>query len=106
MSILFTLAIIAALLATGGRRWRRRRLRRAARDLPGATPANPIKISSYTDIDDALRDRWCPSCGGFLERSGEGTRTVDGQPLRVARLVCQECEETAEFFFASSDLLH
>jgi hypothetical protein len=106
IAILFTLAIVAALIATGSRRWRRNRLRRAAHALPGASAGNPIPIRSYTDIDDALRERWCPSCGGYLERAGEGTRTVDGKPLRVARLACQECEEAVEFFFDSSDLLH
>jgi hypothetical protein len=106
LSILFTLAIVAAVVATGARRWRRRRAWAAARALPGANADHPIPIRSYTDIDDALRERWCPTCGGYLERAGEGTRTVDGKPLRVARLVCQECEEAVEFFFDSSDLLH
>lgn len=106
LSLLFTLAIVAAVVATYGRRWRKSRLRKAARSEPGATPERPLMVRSFTDIDDVLRARWCPSCGGFLERRGEGTRAVDGRRLRIARLVCQECEEPDEIFFDTTEVLH
>ena len=106
MGILFTLAIVAAVIATYRKRWRRTRLRRNAQNLPGTTPERAIPIDSFTDIDDTLRDRWCPRCGGYLERAGEGTRTAVGRTLRVARLRCQECDEVAEVFFDATTLLH
>lgn len=106
MALIFTLVLLAAVFATVRRRWRRTRLQAAGKALPGGTAERAIPIRSFTDIDDALRDRWCAACGGYLERNGEGTRSVGGRTLRVARLVCQECEQVAEIFFDTSELLH
>jgi hypothetical protein len=102
---LFTVAIVAAVVAVGMRRLRRTRLRRAARTRPGATAERAIYIRSYGEMDDHLRERWC-ACGGYLERTGEGTRDSGGRRFRVARLTCQECETVAEVFFDTTDVLH
>jgi len=56
-------------------------------------------------MDDQLARRWC-SCGGYLERMGEGTREAGGRRYRVARLRCQECEAVDEVFFDTTDVLH
>jgi hypothetical protein len=103
--LLLAVAIIAALAATGLRRWRRARLARAARTRPGASAEHAIHIRSYSDIDEHLARRWC-ACGGYLERTGEGTREAGGRRFRVARLCCQECERVEEVFFDTTDLLH
>jgi hypothetical protein len=105
VSILFTLAILAAVTAVGTRRLRRARLRRAAADRPGASPERAIYIRSYGDMDEHLAARWC-FCGGYLERTGEGTRESAGRRFRVARLACQECESVEEVFFDTTDVLH
>lgn len=81
------------------------RLRRAAETRPGASPERAIYARSFTEIDAHLRGRWC-FCGGFLERSGEGTREAGGRRFRVVRLSCQECETIDEVFFDTTDLLH
>jgi len=104
-AILFTLAIIAAVAAVGTRRLRRARLRRAAASRPGSSPELAIYVRSYGDMDEHLAGRWC-ACGGYLERTGEGTRETGGRRYRVARLACQECEALDEVFFDTTDVLH
>ena len=103
--LLFVAAITAALIAVGARRWRRARLRRAARQRAGSSAEQAIHIRAYTEMDAHLARRWC-HCGGYLEHQGEGTRDLGGRRFRVARLVCQECEAVEEVFFDTTDLLH
>jgi len=105
ISLLLVVAIVAAVASVGARRWRRSRLQRAAETRAGASVELAIHIRSYTDMDDHLAQRWC-RCGGYLERSGEGTREADGRRFRVARLTCQECERIDEVFFDTTDVLH
>jgi hypothetical protein len=104
-ALLFTLAIIAAVIAMALRRRRRTRLRRAAATRPGASADLAIAIRSFSEIDDQLAGRWC-HCGGYLERMGEGTREAGGRRYRIARLRCQECDETAEVYFETSEVMH
>jgi hypothetical protein len=87
------------------RRRRRARLARAARERLGASPERAIAITSFAEMDEHLARRWC-SCGGYLERRGEGSRAYDGRRYRVARLVCQECEAVDEVFFDTTDVPH
>ena len=103
-SLLFTFAIIAALVAVGIRRYRARRARVAADDRPGATVENAIYIRTFDEMDDELRRRWC-SCGGFLDLEGEGSRESAGRRFRVARMRCLECEAATLVFFDTTDLL-
>jgi hypothetical protein len=99
------IAIVTAVTAVGLRRFRRTRLRRAARTRAGSSVERAFHIRSYAEIDEHLARRWC-HCGGFLERTGEGTREVGGRRFRIARLACQECEEVEEVFFDTTDVLH
>jgi hypothetical protein len=103
-SALFALVSVAAVAAVGWRRWTRARLQRAALERPGATPENAIYVRDFAEMDEHLRRRWC-SCGGFLEPAGEGSREDSGRRYRVARLLCQECEEATEVFFDTTELL-
>ena len=103
-SLLFVLAIFAALTAMGLRRYRAHRRKATAGTRPGAHPENAIYIRSFSEMDDHLRQRWC-ACGGFLEPAGEGSREADGHRYRVARMLCQECDETCEIFFETTDLI-
>lgn len=103
--LLLAAALVAALMVSGARRLRRTRLRRAARTRAGASPELAIAIRSWGEIDDHLVHRWC-TCGGYLERRGEGTRETGGRRYRIARLACQECEAEEVVFFDTTDLLH
>src|SRR5436190_1345869 len=78
---------------------------RVARSRPGASGELAIHVRSYGEVDDHLGRRWC-ACGGFLERTGEGSRVAAGRRLRVVRMVCQECERVDEVFFDTTDVLH
>jgi len=102
-SLLLSLAILAAVVATAARRLRRRRARRAAARGAGVSPEEAIAIRSYAEMDDHLARCWC-TCGGYLERMGEGTRVSNGRRFRVARLRCQECERVHEVFFDTTEV--
>lgn len=105
MVVLFTLAIVAAVVSLGLRRRRRQRLRHAAKQRLGSSPERPLNVRSYGEIDEHLAQRWC-HCGGYLERTGEGSRTHGGRQFRIVRLRCQECEEADEVFFDTTEILH
>jgi hypothetical protein len=104
-TLILTLAVVAAVIAVARRRFRRTRLRRAARERFGASPALAIAVRSFTEIDEHLGRRWC-HCGGYLERTGEGTREDGARRFRIARLRCQECDELAEVFFDTTEIVH
>src|SRR5262249_12277950 len=105
MVILFTLAIVAAVVSLGFLPLQRQRLRRAAGTRLGSSPERAIHVRSYSEMDGHLAQRWC-FCGGYLERTGEGSRTVSGRTFRIARLRCQECEAPDEVFFDTTEVLH
>ncbi len=104
--VLLVVAIVAAVWVAVARRRRVAGLRRAARTGPGSSPEQALRVTSYTEVDDHLARRWCGACGGYLERLGEGSRTVGSRQLRIARLCCQECERVAEVFFDTTDVRH
>jgi hypothetical protein len=104
INLLFVLAIAAAVGALTIRRLRRRRLRTLAAQRPGAHPGNALAIRTFDEMDLHLRGRLC-ACGGTMELAGEGSRDLDERRFRVARLVCDECEESEVVFFDTTDLL-
>ena len=91
--------------ARAGRRLRTARLRRAAALRAGASPELAIAVRNFTEIDDHVARRWC-HCGGYLERTGEGSREASGRRFRIIRLRCQECEEGCEVFFDTTEIMH
>jgi hypothetical protein len=105
ITLVMVAAIVAAVASMGLRRRRRSRLRAAARTRAGATPDLAIAIRSFGEMEEHIDRRWC-HCGGYLERSGEGTREVAGRRFRVARLTCHECESVDEVFFDTTGVLH
>jgi len=105
ISLALALVLVAAVVAVARRRLRRVRLRRAAATRAGASPELAIFVRSFTEIDDAVSGRWC-HCGGYLERTGEGTRDAGARRYRIVRLLCQECEEAAEVFFDTTEIVH
>jgi hypothetical protein len=105
LGLLLGLAVVAAVVAVGLRRLHRARLDRAARTRTGASPDRPFYIRSYGEMEEHLGRRWC-RCGGYLERTGEGSRQIGDRRFRIARLVCQECEAVEEVFFDTTDVVH
>jgi hypothetical protein len=103
-TILFVAAIVAAACALAARRIAKTRARRAASQGPGTSPEEAIPIRSFEEMDAALRRRRC-LCGAFFTLAGEGTREVGQRRLRVARLTCDDCDESREVFFDTTALL-
>ena len=106
LTLLLVPVLVAAVVTMALRRRRRTRLRLAAAGRPGASIDRAIPIRSYGEMDDHLEHRWCGWCGGYLERTGEGTSAGDGRRYRIARLRCQECERIEEVYFDTTDVLH
>ena len=101
--LVFTLALLAALGAVAARRvlagLEKRRREKANSERPGYNPDSFVKIARFDEIDDAVAT-WRCSCGGLLDRIGEGARPG----MRVVRCVCVVCEEDVDLFFDLSEL--
>ena len=104
-SLLLVAALAAAVAAMGIRRLARARARRALHAGPGSTPAQAIPVRRWDDMGEWLRPRPC-ACGERLALAGEGSRAIDGRIYRVARLVCDDCDESVEVFFDTTAVLH
>lgn len=102
IGLLFTAAIIAAVVAVGVRRLRERR---AERRLPGATLGSAVVVASFDEMDAEIQERHC-RCGGRFALSGEASRTVGERRFRVSRLVCKECEREALMYFDVTRVFH
>ena len=102
IGFLLGLAVLAAVVAVGVRRWQRVR---AARHRPGATIHRPVTVRSFDEIDAALQGHHC-WCGGFFVLSGETSRTIGDRRFRVARLICNQCERDELMYFDVTAVFH
>jgi hypothetical protein len=100
-----SLALIAALIATGYRRVRRGRRRRALAALTGGSRATALEIDAFSDIEEHLAHRECP-CGGLLMSLGERSQAEGDLILRVVRVECRRCEELGEVWFDATRAYH
>jgi hypothetical protein len=105
IGFVLSVALVAALAATGYRAWSRRRLRRAFAALPGGSPETAIEVEAFTEIDEHVSRRECP-CGGLLASHGERSEPTGQRVLRVARVECRRCEERGEIWFDASRAYH
>jgi hypothetical protein len=101
-SLLLGLAVVAAVLAVGARRFQKTRI---ARRRPGATIYRALLVRRFDEIDAALRDRVC-ICGGALRVVGETSRAAGDRRFRIARLVCNECERDELMYFDVTAVFH
>jgi len=99
LALLVAVGVVAGRKVVKAREKARRRRELAAR--PGYSAEHPLKIASFTEIDDAIALWRCP-CGGLLDRIGEGSRPG----MRVVRCACLVCEEDVDLFFDLSELRH
>jgi hypothetical protein len=103
--LLLTLALIIALAFSAWRWWRRRKLDRRLRALPGGSAATAIAVASFDEIDEEVRRRRCP-CGGRHDVHGEGAETDNGRSLRIVQVECRFCERRSRIYFDVSRLFH
>ncbi len=102
IGLLLAIAVLAAVLAVGVRRFQKAR---TARRRPGATIYRPVLVRRFDEIDAALRGRAC-RCGGVFRLAGETSRVAGGRRFRIARLVCSECERDELMYFDVTAVFH
>ena len=102
---LLSVALLAALAASGWRVLRRARFRRALAALDGGSRSTAIAVEAFSEIEDHLRGRECP-CGGLLANLGERSEKGEQRFLRVVRVECRRCEELAEVWFDATGAYH
>ena len=104
IAIVFALVVLVASVVWVKRRLDVRAARRRHATGPGTAVASAIPARSYADIDDTVRVRRC-HCGPRLRLSGEGARDEGTRRYRIARLACDECEETSVLYFDVTEAL-
>ena len=102
IQLALTLALVAAVVVAGAKRWQRMR---AARRRPGATIHLPVEVSSFDEIDATVQGRRC-RCGGSLVSTGEASRGVGDRRYRVVRLLCRDCEREELMYFDVTAVFH
>jgi len=96
------LAVIAAVLAVGYRRWSdaREEARRA-----GASLRYAIPVRRFDQIDRVVRRRVC-RCGERLQLQGEDSREIEGRRFRVINMLCPDCERRERLYFDVTRVFH
>ncbi len=96
LSILFTVAIVVAVVAMAARRWQ---ARHHGRQRLGATIERAVVVGRFDEIDATLDRYRCPRCGEAVQRTGEFSRSIGTRRFRVARVLCRGCghEERVHF---------
>lgn len=102
IGLIIGIAVLAAVIAVGVRRFQRVR---ADRRRPGATIHLPVAVTSFDEIDAAVQGRTC-WCGGSLVLAGETSRSVNERRYRIVRLVCNECERDQLMYFDVTAVFH
>jgi len=103
--LIFTTVVIVAAATWIVRGMRARAVRTRARSGPGTSLAQAIPVRTFDQIDHTLARRHC-HCGADLRVTGEGSRTDTDRRYRLARLVCDECEDEIVLYFDVSEALH
>jgi hypothetical protein len=72
---------------------------RLAKQLPGATPENPIDVASASVVEIQARATPCPQCGGTLDLRGERADSTPRGVLREIRAACRLCRAPRTLWF-------
>jgi hypothetical protein len=72
---------------------------RLAKLEPGGDGARPVEVESASQVEPHAFGLPCPRCGGPLRLVEHAALTVDGDRLRVARMVCPACNTAREAWF-------
>lgn len=102
ITLLLGIAVLAAVIAAGARRWQSAR---TGRRRPGATIYMPVQVSRFDEIDTCIQGRVC-GCGGSLALAGETSRLLGDRRFRIARLVCTDCERDELIYFDVTAVFH
>jgi len=64
---------------------------RLARLQPGGEPGRPIDVVSASVVEAQARSMACPKCLGSCTVIEHGAETLQGQRLRIAKVICSRC---------------
>lgn len=73
--------------------------RRLAQLEPGGAVANPIEVSSASQIEPRAASMRCLACDGALRVTEHTAETYDTRRVRVVRLRCAQCATERVVFF-------
>jgi hypothetical protein len=66
---------------------------------PGGDPSRPLEVESASQVEPHALGLPCLRCRGSLRLTEHAAVIVDGDRLRVARLVCPACAARREAWF-------
>lgn len=114
--LLFTVVVLALLFWLGRELWRvigpalkAARDRRAQEALlaerteetlktPGATPADPVEVTSASVVESRATADPCVVCGERVHADAHAVETFGDTHLRVVRLACRRCGHRRPFY--------
>ena len=77
----------------------REELEAIAQRKTGATPDNPIVVSSPVQVETRTEQMPCPLCEGPLLLDQHVAEVLNGKRLRVAHCRCIDCGVKRDFYF-------
>jgi hypothetical protein len=70
-----------------------------ARLEPGGAPDHPVRVESASQVEVHARSLRCVRCDGPYRLEEHLAETLDGQRVRVAKLVCAACGARRSVYF-------
>jgi len=65
----------------------------------GGTPGHPIEVMSASLVEPRARALPCPLCGASVRLEEHAAKVIDGDLLRLARLLCPTCGHARTVYF-------
>lgn len=103
--MLFSVAVVAALLTFATRALRRRRFESGREERPGFTPGRAIPIQRFDEIAQWVNDTPCRD-GSRPVIVSEGGVQFEGRSMRVVHVECESCADAFSLYFDLSGLLN
>lgn len=66
---------------------------------PGGAPAHPIVVISASLVEPRAASLPCAVCGANARVTEHSAKTIDGAPLRLARVMCVMCGFERTIYF-------
>jgi hypothetical protein len=76
-----------------------RRTEELGRQLPGASPENPVDVASASVVETLARATPCVQCGGQLEPHGDRATSTARGVLRAIAVTCRRCHAARTLWF-------
>ncbi len=75
---------------------------------PGATPDNPVEVTSASVVEARAASETCVVCGERIHVEAHAVERIGGRLLRVVHLACRRCGHRRPFYIhiAEPEVLH